>query len=226
MNNYGAYGGLGGLGGYPMRHSAPSSSVVSAAPEMSHAEWLADWERRYSDVANSASPDRWVEGGWVTPDTMPGGPQAYFTRFGHKTVGDEDAADGVRLRHGATQYGARPGGNFGWMTEGLMPSGWVAGNTPNFDALNAERDRLLPMYESMTRNQQSYDSMMGGHQTNATIGENYADANFGSVSGQVNQALPTVDGVGMSWANGVYDPAYASGLYGSSGKARNTDGWL
>jgi hypothetical protein len=74
--------------------------------------------------------------------------------------------------------------------------------------LEAERGRLLPMYENQTRQQQAYDSMRGWGQENAVMGPNYQEANFGQISGDPNGGMGASP---LSGVNGTQSGVYSAG---------------
>jgi hypothetical protein len=102
----------------------------------------------------------------------------------------------------------------------------IPGYTPDFTALNAEKDRLQPMAQNQIRQQQAYNMMDGFGQQNAVMGDDYTAAGFGQVSGETNPFAPAMgqaafdlsggnDGISTDWLSGVYDPqkGQAAGVY-------------
>lgn len=73
---------------------------------------------------------------------------------------------------------------------------------------NQEREKMMGEYDAQSRNQQAYDSMLGGGQINGVLGPNYTDPNFGQVNGQNADGIP--ENTDMSWADGLYS---AGGTY-------------
>jgi hypothetical protein len=100
------------------------------------------------------------------------------------------------------------------------------GYTPDFTALNAERDKFEPIFQNNTRRQQAFDNMAGLAAPNALLPEGYTGAGFGQVSGDVSPGAMAlgqgramvdgaVDGVSNDFLTGVYDPRMqqATGVY-------------
>ena len=105
-----------------------------------------------------------------------------------------------------------------------------AGYTPDFSALNAERDKFQPLWENQQRQQQSFNMMEGQGQRFGMMGPDYTSPGFGQVSGQVNPFAPEMgagraavqganDGIDTDWLTGVYDPRtmQAAGVYRPGG---------
>lgn len=202
MAGFGSPGGLGGLGGFGMSYpsrggNTPNSTGVDyLAPQN---EWEADWQRRRAaEIAKAAAA---TQAASIMPAHTP--PAAGFIDLN---------GDGM----------ADPPGSFRDVTgDGMAdPSGWnftYRGNgggsgplfnsptyAPDFSALDAERERMMAAYDNQARQQQSYNGMLGNGQINGILGPNYADPNFGQVTGsQPQQQAPA--GVDMSWAD-VYQP--------------------
>jgi hypothetical protein len=142
------------------------------------------------------------------------------------------AVAGGAFSSGADHFGKYQG-VFGDLKVNRAMVGGDPGYTPNFSALNAEKDRLNPMAENQIRQQQSFDQMRGFGQDNAVMGQDYTNPGFGQISGQANpygadmgmgQAVleGVVDGVSPDFMSGVYDPTaqQATGAYkppGSTG---------
>jgi hypothetical protein len=91
------------------------------------------------------------------------------------------------------------------------------GYTPDFTALNAEKDRMKPLAENQIRQQQAFDMMNGWGQQNAVMGPEYTQAGFGQVTGETNIAAPAMgqaafdlsggnEGISTDWLTGVYNP--------------------
>lgn len=231
------FGGLGGLGGFspsfPQRTGAPISNVVENLPFATQDEWLADWERRYAEEAAKANP----VGTWR--DT-----KAYMNDASMGMVGGENTVGGGMGMQSPTPTRGYPSANL--VTDTPVLGGGptvnryqapeprlqdprlvrsITSGTPDFAALEAERAQMIPRYTAQVGNQQAYDSMLGMNQLNGLPGPDYANANFGQVTGQQAQPLNAQQGIDMGWATGVYDPNYASGMFGNTGNSRN-DSWL
>src|SRR5690606_29019552 len=104
-------------------------------------------------------------------------------------------------RHMRTYEDPASGGSHIVQTEDYDP-----GYTPDFSALYAERDRVVPYIENYNRQQQAYNWMQGGNQENAVMSPEYAQAGFNTITGMSNPyAGPgEISGVDMDWAQGVY----------------------
>lgn len=99
----------------------------------------------------------------------------------------------------------------------VVQSTYDPGYTPDFTALNREREQMMGRYDAQARNQQAYDGMMGNGQINGILGANYSDPNFGQVVGATPQGPSQED---MAWADGLYNP---TGTYGTA--PSRTNGW-
>jgi hypothetical protein len=199
------FGGLGGLGGrassFPQRSGAPTSNIVEALPFENQNDWQSDWQRRYSELMSAANGGYWRDDPSIAPERSGAGDAEHPFRQTEHPYRNTDPSSQWR-------------------------STWVdTSSTPDTSALDAEREKMMRAYETRTRNQQAYDSMLNNGQVNALIGPDYSNANFGSVSGQGAAQLPEIEGVNMDWASGVYNPQQASGMYGSSGRTYK-QGWL
>lgn len=207
MNGFGGLGGLGGRASFPMRYGAPNSQPVEG-PLLglgTFDEWDTDWKKRLAGTPQQITTTNWQDITDLSGKALPDGSAVgQLTPF----INAMGSADKTR-----------------WSGDRYMAGYNETSANPEYAQMLAEREQMMPHWENQTRNQQSYDSMMGGHQPNAVIGENYSDANFGSVTGQPGgTTMPEVDGVNMDWASGIYDPNYASGMFGNTG--RRKQGWL
>lgn len=77
------------------------------------------------------------------------------------------------------------------------------GYTPDFSALEREKEKMMGLYDAQARQQQAYDVMSGGHQINGIMGPNYSDPNFGRITGAEPKTNAPED---MAWADGLYNP--------------------
>jgi hypothetical protein len=210
------FGGLGGLGGrspsFPVRFGAPVSNSVQSLEELQKPIW--DEYQNAVNARTQSSNDFW---------TKYQGTLDARTDFAGPNQSQLDRTFKVAASRG-------PGAE------------WVFAHDPNAEAIaNEYNDAHAPVdmaaytqraqaiaqpyLENQTRNQQAYDSMTNNGQVNALIGPDYSNANFGSISGQGAAQLPQIDGVNMDWAQGVYNPSQANGMFGNTGRT-NKQGWL
>lgn len=221
------FGGLGGLGGfspsYPTRFGVPISRQVQSLDELTmplRQEFEQARDADY-DARLAARGDLWdahtsrigADLSGLTPaqryksmdDFFKGGTFAAQTGrdefLGHVFGGDKD--------------------RIGAFTHAVTSEG------PDYQEYQRRLQEITqPYMDAQTRNQQAYGQMTGGGQLNAMMGPDYANANFGSITGQGPAQIPAVGGVSMDWASGVYDPSQASGMFGNTGRARTQGGWL
>lgn len=250
--------GLGGLGlNYPMRDKVPESAALSLLPNQDDwlADWE---KRRAAEAAKARpavnpAPQLFDNSGYLkaNPDvadpanwggSFPGNPVGAY-HYGVHGAGENrsgtnfDEAKYLQMNPDVAAAVAR--GEFSSGLEHFGRHGWNEGRyvnmtpgspgyTPNFGALNAEKNKMMPLFENQTRQQQAYDWMEGAHQQNAIMSPEYANAGFNTITGMSNPyAGPgQIDGVSMDWAQGVYDPTTqrGTGTYNPTNYSKNT-GW-
>lgn len=257
MLGFGSYG-SGGIGSsYPERRNAPVSSSIEFLPEEGvwQSDWE---KRRAAEAAKARAAvapksQRFDNAAYLKANPDVADPMSWGGQFPADPVGSYHyGAHGAgENRQGANfneaQYlrlnpdvaAAVEGGHFASGLDHFARHGWSEdrnvnqtrgqkGYTPDFSALNAERERMTSAFENQRRQQQAYEWMQGADQQNAIMSPDYANAGFNTITGLSNPyAGPdAVDGVGMDWASGVYDPSTQSGTgtYQPSWQ-RNNFGW-
>ncbi|MBI1620363.1 hypothetical protein [Aquamicrobium zhengzhouense] len=230
--------GLGRLGfTHPMRTEAPESETVSLLPDQQQwmSDWE---KRRAAEAARArpaAAPraQTFDNAGYLAANPDVADPSSWGGAFPANPVGAYHyGAHGAGEGRQGTNFdeakylqlnpdvaAAVSGGQFSSGLDHFAKHGFgenravnvtpgSAGYTPNFSALNAEWDKMTPMFENQTRQQQAYDWMQGGNQENGLMSEDYANAGFNTITGMSNPyAGPgQIEGVDMDWAQGVYDP--------------------
>lgn len=251
-------GGLGGLGGfsYPYRFGNPNSQVVEALPFATYGDWQSDWQSRYDAEAARATAPSTVESqpsminygqpvasapaGW-TPESRSASNPSWMQQRDDAKYGviDVDMGGGqnakINTNYTATSPTSADATGSSLVGRNLYdvqaPQTTTSGGyTPDFSALNAERERFEPLYENQTRQSQAYGMMRGQGQENAVLGPDYQRPDFGQINGQPqgqNTAgfpgagqIPGLNGIDMSWADGSYNPQEGgSGVYGVSPQA-------
>lgn len=226
-----------GLGSsFPMRYEAPESTSVAYLPDAEtwQTDWE---KRRAAEAARARSATAPMAQGFdnsgylaANPDVanpnswqfgMPTAPVGAYHYGAHgagegRTGSNFDAAKYLQLNPDVAAAVAR--GEFASAADHFGRHGWTEGRAvnmtagspgykPNYAALNAEQDRMMPLFESQIAQQQAYNNMIGNGQQNAVIGPGYTDPNFGQVDGQIGDGKPpAVPGVDPSWSSGVYNP--------------------
>lgn len=241
---FGAFGGLGGLGA-PMRNATPNSNTVASpfadwggSPDA----WQADWQRRYDEEAAKARPQTgWrVEHMYGAPDYDPVAAKPFQDQTRNfrlqQLFGDQwqEMGEAIAARPeiaNSLQWFSPESFDFGSQGASAVSQSYDydPGFNPDFSALNDEKARLNPFVENTLRQQQAYDWMQGGQQENALMSPDYANAGFNSITGMSNpNAGPgQIDGVGMDWAHGVYDPTtqQGTGTYQPAWQRNTNFGW-
>lgn len=98
------------------------------------------------------------------------------------------------------------GGSGGYLGTGSAPDNWETNYetyVPDFTALDAEWEQMLPQMEKQQLGQTAYDSMSGWGQVNAIPGPDYAKPNFGRVTddfGQYDMGAGEFGSLNMDWA--------------------------
>jgi hypothetical protein len=187
--------GFGGLGAtYPTRYGQPTSQAVDyLAPQD---QWQKDWDQRYSSLAatsRAATPDQ-----WVGINDYAGGPQAYLQA----------------LHDPSTQYRTTPSadGNGLSLSQIFVPG--QAAVTPDFSGLNAEKDKMAPVYNNQAAQQQAYNGMLGNGQLNAIPGADYSVPGFGQITGNSNPySVDVPSGVNLPQGSGTYGAGQQTGVY-------------
>lgn len=225
-----AFGSLGGLGGrsmsFPTRPAAPTSEGVEYLPD--YATWGADWNARRKALETPPDPvgprpaaptADGGAGGWgvgVDPVQWAQANQHLYRAgtpipemgWSFNTGGDPNYHPTAPTASYGLNYTTSMGGNTG-----------IAPYVPDFSALDAERVRMMPLFQNQTRQQQGYDSMRGWGQENAVMGADYTSPTFGQITGDPTggQGASPLSGIGQGALNGVYNPgATSAGVYGSS----------
>lgn len=241
---FGAFGGLGGLGA-PMRNATPNSNMVASpfadwggSPEA----WQADWQKRYdAEAAKARAPTGYktqLVPGAEGYDAKAAAPFHEQTRNQMLTdlFGDNAAQAGAAIAADPTlanslQWFSPESFNFAPHGASAVSESYDydPGYSPDFSALTAEKERLTPLVEPQLRQQQAYDWMQAGQQENALMSPHYANAGFNTITGMSNpNAGPgQIDGVGMDWAKGVYDPTtqQGTGTYQPAWQRNTNFGW-
>ena len=236
LGNLGALGSMGAS--YPSRFNAPKSSVIDVLPDAQ--TWMKDWQARYDaeaarrgQGASAGGPSQEEYIRTVLTSTQPSGPVTWqpgkdvdaFTR--HLTTGGQ-------LYYGDGQVGEEVarhalGNSLYDQLRNYKPAAPSAGYVPNFTALNAEKNKMTPLFSAQTRQQQAHDSMVGNNQQNGVIGEGYTAPNFGQIDGDFGQSgmgaqANQQNSIDMSWTDGTYNPqGSGGGVY--SGPSRRKTEW-
>lgn len=222
-----AAGGRGGGFGasFPSRGGQmPGSQVVDYLRPQ--AEWESDWTSRRAAEEARASKPALRQSSAVDPISIYNDPNGWnMTANGGTSTGRPTAPTPDNLGTFSDPFASDPFSNPGPRPTAPTPDNIgsfstevVPGYTPDFSGLDAEREQMMGRYNQQAINQQSYDAMSGNGQINGVLGPNYADPNFGQVTGaQMNGGQPEGD---MAWADGLYNP---SGSYSTA--PLNPKGW-
>lgn len=91
------------------------------------------------------------------------------------------------------------------------------GYTPDFSALNAEKDQMTQRYDAFQRQNQAYNVMNGNGMLNGVLSDAYAGPNYGQINtaGGTGVGQDPTSGVNMDWT-GVYNPQTGSGAVGQA----------
>jgi hypothetical protein len=215
MIGFGSFGGF----SYPTRrafgNAQPDSQVVESVPS----NWMDDWNRRYAEESAKAGQGA-SAGSWLDKSAFD--PFEYARMIYDPTVQTRDNAEFVpeHLRGGVQSTEG--------MKEIYVPGGG-GGYVPDFTALNAERDKMLAMYENQTRQQQAYDTVLGGdgyiggvmneRYTNPTAGQiTGRTAGFGGMGGFGSTMPPDIKTMGSGQPGTMSAPqAQAGGVMGQGG---------
>jgi hypothetical protein len=225
MVGFGNIGGLGGLGGfgasYPTRTHEPRSTVTQSTPFASGDEWRADfqdrWDRHHLTGIEHINPML-----QLIPDAPGWDPSRAVEARELMTPVVRDSVLqklGVDPNAGFVQDFLKGAGkNVNWLGGTPYDKGSTSGGSHfvtleggtiqrpvDYSELEAERERMTPLYDALDRNTQSYNMMMGGNQLNGVIGADYSRPNFGQIGASSGPGNPA-DAFGAGQASDVFQP--------------------
>lgn len=131
------------------------------------------------------------------------------------------AQQGWLDQYSMAAQGAAQAGDLDWLTRAYGGDESSANSyvdvmsaKPAWEPYQQRIDKISrPFLENEMRQQQAYDWMQGGNQDNALMSPDYANAGFNTITGMSNPSAGPgqIDGIGMDWAQGVYDPTTQQG---------------
>jgi len=217
------FGSLGGLGSYtsayPMRTNAPDSQTVVHDDELNteYQKWLAQKQNSLGSMQNRDYASDLANRGYAQFQRM-GGPAD--DPLSNRSVWEQAAQSYVQ---GGNPVAVGPDGGryhvgnfFGNTLENMQQGDQAAIAAVQSEIAQRTQQHQQTMADrgaNQLRQQQAYNWMEGGNQTNGLMSPDYANAGFNSISGQANPFAgpPAIDGVGMDWASGAYDPSKQTG---------------
>jgi hypothetical protein len=227
MVGFGGAGGLGGLGGmgtsFPARHAAPNSQTVDYMPVAT--DWLSDWQARYDAEearrgqgasAGGPSKEDYIRSvlGSTTPSNVTWQPEKDIPAFtNHLMTGGQLYYGDAKIGEEVARYSL--GDSLYNQLRNYTPAPASPGYQPDFTALNAEKQKMQPLFEAQTANTQAYQNMTGNGMIGGVLGPGYEAPNFGQVNGEFGQSTAGAQtGLDMNWTDGAYKPGGSgSGVY-------------
>lgn len=228
MVGFGSLGALGrgGFGAsYPSRGGVtPNSQQVGYVPDQQ--TWEADWQRRWDETLRGPAsadpgpgprPDAPTSTGISSSWGAGGSPMDWAQANRH--LYSQDAP--IPTMGWSFQTGVNPNYHpdaptavWGPQFErnGYQEAPSATPYVPDFTALNAEREAMMPQFENRDHQQQAYDWMRGGNAMNGILSEAYAQPGFNHIS----SAGGAEGNSGINSGTGLYDPLTGSGAIGQA----------